>query len=211
MRFATRRHTGRAVLAALAMALSSNAHSSVNWDWTFENVASVQPQDTVYVRATLFNDSSSTEPLDMPFMFAGVSFDSPLLGGQFNNAYPSMGFGHGDASPFTTFYPFITSQVLQPGQAVSFDFIWFSPQAGGAPAGTYTTFAEIRVCLDGRSDCAMQEAKNHSLSWTVAAVPEPGTTSLMFLGLLAAGVAVRRRSSSSQRTVSRGEATGVVP
>jgi len=178
----------------------------VNWDWSFESVASVQPQDTVYVRAELFNDASSTEPLDMPFMFASASFDSPLLGDQFNNAYPSMGFGHGDASPFTTFYPFITSQVLQPGQSVSFDFIWFSPQSVGAPAGTYTTFAGIRVCLDGLGACTVQETKNHSLSWTVLSVPEPGTSSLLFLGLLAVGVAARRRSLR-QRTVGHGAAT----
>ena len=124
----------KALLAALALAVSSNASALVNWDWTFENVASVQPHDTVYVRATLSNDLSSTASLNMPFMFASASFDSPLLGGLFNNAYPGMGFGHGDASPFTTFYPFISSQVLQPGQSVSFDFIWFSPQPAGAPA-----------------------------------------------------------------------------
>ena len=197
----------QALLAALAIAVSSNAHSSVNWDWSFESVASVQPQDTVYVRAQLFNDSSSTETLDMPSMFAGVSFGSPLLGDQFNNAYPGMGFGHGDASPFTTFYPFISSQVLQPGESVSFDFIWFSPRSSGAPAGTYTTFAEIRVCLDGIGNCAVSQAINHSLSWTVAAVPEPGTTSLLFLGLLATGAAMRRRSSGQPTVGSRGAAS----
>jgi len=185
----------QALLTALAIAVSSNAYALVNWDWTFENVALVQPQDTVYVRAKLFNDLSSTESLDMPFIFAGVSFDSPLLGDQFNNAYPSMGFGHGDASPFITFFPFISSQVLQPGQSVSFDFIWFSPQSIGAPTGTYTTFAEIRVCLDGISDCAMQQAINRSLSWTVSSVPEPSTPSILILGLLAVGVVARRRST----------------
>ena len=67
----------QALLAALAMAVSGNACALVNWDWAFENVAPVRPQDTVYVRATLFNDPSSTESLDMPSMFASVSFDSP--------------------------------------------------------------------------------------------------------------------------------------
>ena len=200
------RYAPQALLAALAIAVSSNAYALVNWDWTFENVASVQPQDTVYVRAKLFNDLSSTESLNMPFMFAGVSFDSPLLGDQFNNGYPSMGFGHGDASPFTTFYPFISSQILQPGQSVSFDFIWFSPQSTGAPTGTYTTFAEIRVCLDGLSDCTMQQAISHSLSWTVSSVPEPDAPSMLLLGLLAVGVAARRRSSR-QRTIGNGAAT----
>ena len=199
------RRTPQALLAGLAIAVSSNACALVNWDWTFENVASVQPQDTVYVRATLFNDLSSTESLNMPFMFASASFDSPLLGDQFNNAYPGLGFGHGDASPYTTFYPFISSQILQPGQSVSFDFFWFSPQSVGAPAGTYTTFADIRVCLDGLSDCAMQQTKGHSLSWTVSSVPEPGVPSLLLLGLLAVGLATRRRSSR-QRNLGNGAA-----
>jgi hypothetical protein len=157
-------------------------------------------------RATLFNDASSTEALDMPFMFASVSFDSPLFGGQFNNAYPGMGFGHGDASAFTTFYPFITSQVLQPGQTVSFDFIWFAPQPVGAPAGMYTTFAEFRICLDGLGSCAVQQSINHSLSWSVAAVPEPETASLVLLGLLAVGAATRRPSSEQRRTGHRAAA-----
>ena len=70
-----------------------------------------------------------------------------------------------------------------------------------APAGTYTTFAEHpRMPRRAQRLRHATDKRIIPCPGPLSSVPEPGMTSLMFLGLLAAAVAVRRRSSSGQRT-----------
>ena len=179
---------------ALACICSGVASADINWNWQATGPTVASPFETIYFRATIFNESSSTELLVMQTMFTAASVETPLLQGSFNNAYPNMGLGHGELPPYLDFHNQIDAITLAPGESASFDFAWFAPAVSApVPVGLYEARIELGLCLDGPS-CSIRQDKALDIAWAVSPVPEPVTSILFAVGLLGLAGAVRRQS-----------------
>ncbi|MBI3154241.1 MAG: PEP-CTERM sorting domain-containing protein [Burkholderiales bacterium] len=134
------------------------------------------------------------------FMCAGT-FTSSCTGG------PPYDFGfHTSSAPGYPSINFHESFTLLSGHSYEYTFGFFSPTGGSAPPGTYkwngtgVTLNFVGVDADGNSltashDIASVNGMDDSVAFMreVVAVPEPGSYTLMALGLLGVAAAVRGR------------------
>ena len=178
----------------VASLFSLTASAQINWNWTFEsaNLGSYDVNEMVYARATLSNSFASSQNLDLSNMLAGFSIYAPFKDGAVDCCNYVSGFGHGEPVPWPTFSQQLRSVVLAPGQSQTFDFIWLGPQFSvGVAPGHYSVNASFSICMD--ASCQVAESKINTVSWTVSAVPEPGASAMLALGLVALSWAAKRR------------------
>lgn len=190
-----------ALAAALcSLVFSSAANAGLLWSWAFGDApAVVGPTDKVYVPATIFIDSASTE--HFAYHGAHVSAQFGLIGYSFD-------FGRDVAFPWSSFDAEMYGLDLAPGESYTFTFATLSPIGVVAPGihglvhGTETgLFASgVSMCggiVGGVPFCegANTQVSNDFLFEVRNAVPEPSTVSLMLgaLGLMATTIKRRRK------------------
>ena len=124
----------------LISSVISNASASLIVNWAFNDPSPVVgPTDTLYLNATLFNDSSSTETLFGSQIASHGGTWGSLIYWDFphtiNNPYDIQWSG---SSPFT-------DMELNPGEEFSFIFHTLIPHDPIVDPGTYTFAANINV------------------------------------------------------------------
>ena len=143
-----------------------------DWGWSFSPLGTFGPTDHVYGHVTVFNRASSTVPLDLGQASYGAY--NTLRNGTADGVwYYQNGFGRDEAFPWLQFNAWLRSQVLLPGQSLSFDFITQVPVfPAGVPEGSYSVAVEIYLQeqVPGGGMITISLIEN-TLTWNVGGIP----------------------------------------
>jgi hypothetical protein len=173
-------------LVPALMITPSTVRADIVWSWSFDQAAYVVgPSDSIIVRATLFNEPSSTEDLKQ---IQGVG---AIFSGDLQKTY-NFTFGPtGNSSEFSLQFFGVD---LAPGQSYPFIYGSLTPIGGAASPGIYPADpATIGLDLPGTAS-----VQTNSLNtFSVQVVPEPSTMFLFGTGVacLTAGRLRRKKES----------------
>ena len=170
-----------ACVLGLTFGWAGEARATIIWGWGITDelgiipidTFSVSPSDSITIHGRLFNGFlSDTNFTDSNLSIFTMSFGS--LSGVYD-------FNFGDFSEFTDL-------DLAPGEGINFVYGTLHPIGGTAPVGTYAGSASISSTGASPSSVA-NPFEVHVLS---PVIPEPGSLTLVALGVLAAGFKRRR-------------------
>lgn len=166
---------------ALGALLTPTAWASLDWHWSFDQPAyTVGPSDSILVRATLYNEPTSTENLTGPAV-------SMLFAGDFQKTF-DFTFG----TPGSVFGMEFLRADLAPGDSLPFVFGLLTPVGGVAPAGTHLADPAFMALNGGNWTEAINRLQ-------VTIVPDPASPALGIVGGLAvAAISFARRRSPNR-------------
>lgn len=166
-------------LASLALCASLSAQGTLNLHWQFDQmVYTVEPWAKLEIRATLFNDPTSTASLAFDSIGAGV-------GGSFTgDLQKTYTFTWGPTSMPTDYWKQFAGLNLAPGQSFGYVVGKLAPIGGYASPGTYDfardNYTDLSITPFGHPELLLLPRN----SFTIQVIPEPAPLACLALGAL---------------------------
>lgn len=174
-------------IICICLLIPFSAEANLVWDWSLDNTTlTVSPSDSIVIKATLFNDQSSTvvmENLNNPLVSSLLFIPGDFTPDKYK-------FYYGPPSD-NDYYQQFSGLQLHPGESFHFTIGYWLPENGTAPAGTYEMPSiAVRFIDDYKQQGPFQA--------DVVATPLPSSLFMLISGVLGFGLILKIRKRQEQ-------------